>query len=101
MNETMQKKNVAEVLVDALVEAGVERIYAVAGHSLNGITDTLRQREQEPQKVDWQWGGHTQKRRLERLPLSKTWASAASRSFIAAVLGILIVPNKYRMTKSA
>ena len=48
MNETMAKKNVAEVLVDVLVEAGVQRIYGVAGDSLNGITDTLRQREQIP-----------------------------------------------------
>jgi pyruvate dehydrogenase (quinone) len=46
VNEKMTKKNVAEVLVDVLVEAGVERIYGVAGDSLNGITDTLRQREQ-------------------------------------------------------
>jgi pyruvate dehydrogenase (quinone) len=42
----MTKKNVAKVLVDVLVEAGVERIYGVAGDSLNGITDTLRQHEQ-------------------------------------------------------
>lgn len=42
----MPMKNVAEVLVDVLVEAGVERIYGVAGDSLNGITDTLRRREQ-------------------------------------------------------
>jgi hypothetical protein len=48
VNETMAKKNVAEVLVDVLVEAGVQRIYGVAGDSLNGITDTLRQREQIP-----------------------------------------------------
>src|SRR6202008_1963580 len=41
----MTKKNVAEVLVDVLVEAGVERIYGVAGDSLNGITDALRRRE--------------------------------------------------------
>jgi pyruvate dehydrogenase (quinone) len=44
----MTKKNVAEVLVDVLAEAGVQRIYGVAGDSLNGITDTLRQREQIP-----------------------------------------------------
>ena len=42
----MTKKNVAQVLVDVLAEAGVERIYGVAGDSLNGITDTLRQHEQ-------------------------------------------------------
>ena len=44
----MARKNVAEVLVDVLVEAGVARIYGIAGDSLNGITDTLRQREQIP-----------------------------------------------------
>lgn len=48
MNETMTKKNVAEVLVDVLADAGVQRIYGVAGDSLNGITDTLRQRERIP-----------------------------------------------------
>jgi pyruvate dehydrogenase (quinone) len=48
VNETMTKKNVAEVLVDVLEEAGVQRIYGVAGDSLNGITDTLRQRVQIP-----------------------------------------------------
>lgn len=48
VNETMTKKKVAEVLVDVLVEVGVERIYGVAGDSLNGITDTLRQREEIP-----------------------------------------------------
>lgn len=48
VNETMTKKNVAEVLVDVLADAGVQRIYGVAGDSLNGITDTLRQRERIP-----------------------------------------------------
>lgn len=42
----MTKRNVAEVLVDVLVNAGVERIYGVAGDSLNGITETLREREE-------------------------------------------------------
>jgi pyruvate dehydrogenase (quinone) len=35
-------KNVADVLVDTLVARGVERIYGVAGDSLNGITDSIR-----------------------------------------------------------
>ena len=39
-------KNVAELLVDVLVEAGVQRVYGVAGDSLNGITDSIRAREQ-------------------------------------------------------
>jgi fumarate hydratase class II len=37
----MAKKNVAEVFVDVLMEAGVERIYGVAGDSLNGIKEHL------------------------------------------------------------
>jgi thiamine pyrophosphate-dependent acetolactate synthase large subunit-like protein len=35
----MAKKRVADVLVDTLVAAGVERVLGVAGDSLNGITD--------------------------------------------------------------
>ena len=41
----MAKKNVADLLVDTLVARGVERIYGVAGDSLNGITDSIRQQE--------------------------------------------------------
>jgi pyruvate dehydrogenase (quinone) len=37
-------RKVAELLVDVLVEAGVERIYGVPGDSLNGITDSIRVR---------------------------------------------------------
>lgn len=39
-------KRVADVLVDVLQEAGVQRIYGVSGDSLNGITDSLRTRKQ-------------------------------------------------------
>ena len=42
----MAKKKVADVLVDVLVDAGVERVYGVAGDSLNGITDSIRTRKQ-------------------------------------------------------
>src|SRR5580658_2837071 len=35
-------KRVADLLVDVLLEAGVERIYGVPGDSLNGITDSIR-----------------------------------------------------------
>ena len=41
----MARKNVADVLVDTLVARGVERIYGVAGDSLNGITESIRRRE--------------------------------------------------------
>src|SRR5216110_934370 len=42
----MSKKNVAELLVETLLRAGVERIYGVAGDSLNGITDSIRRQDQ-------------------------------------------------------
>jgi len=45
----MVRKTVAELLVDVLAEAGVERIYGVPGDSLNGITDSIRVR----QDVSW------------------------------------------------
>jgi pyruvate dehydrogenase (quinone) len=45
----MAKKNLAELLVDTLVAAGVRRIYGLAGDSLNGITDALRTDE----RIKW------------------------------------------------
>ena len=42
-------KKVAELFVDVLAAAGVERIYGVAGDSLNGITDSVRVRK----GIDW------------------------------------------------
>jgi pyruvate dehydrogenase (quinone) len=41
----MAKKNVAQVMVDLLVKAGVERVYGVSGDSLNGITDAIYSRD--------------------------------------------------------
>jgi pyruvate dehydrogenase (quinone) len=38
-------KKVAELFVEVLTAAGVERIYGVAGDSLNGITDSVRARK--------------------------------------------------------
>jgi pyruvate dehydrogenase (quinone) len=35
-------KKVADLLVDVLAEVGVRRIYGVVGDSLNGITDSIR-----------------------------------------------------------
>ena len=37
-------KRVADLLVDVLLGAGVQRIYGVPGDSLNGITDSIRTR---------------------------------------------------------
>jgi pyruvate dehydrogenase (quinone) len=45
----MAKKNLAELLVDTLVAAGVKRIYGLAGDSLNGITDVIRTDE----RIKW------------------------------------------------
>jgi len=39
-------KRVADQFVDVLASAGVDRIYGVAGDSLNGITDSLRTNKQ-------------------------------------------------------
>jgi len=46
----MKNINVAELLVETLVAAGVNKIYGLAGDSLNGITDSIRQRN------DLSWG---------------------------------------------
>ncbi len=43
--KTMTNKRVADVLVDTLVAAGVNNIYGLAGDSLNGITDSIRTRD--------------------------------------------------------
>jgi hypothetical protein len=39
---------VAEVLVQTLIEAGVKRVYWVAGDSLNGMTETIRKSDDPP-----------------------------------------------------
>jgi pyruvate dehydrogenase (quinone) len=46
--DSMTKK-VADLLVDVLAEAGVQRIYGVVGDSLNGITDSIRIKK----NIDW------------------------------------------------
>src|SRR5437868_6583731 len=45
----MAKKRVADVLIETLVAAGVKRVYGLVGDSLNGVTDSIRPRE------DVQW----------------------------------------------
>jgi pyruvate dehydrogenase (quinone) len=40
--EIEHMKKAADLLVEVLAEAGVERVYGIAGDSLNEITDTLR-----------------------------------------------------------
>ena len=45
----MNIRNVADVLVETLAHAGVKRIHGLVGDSLNGITESLRQRKD----IDW------------------------------------------------
>jgi pyruvate dehydrogenase (quinone) len=45
----MARQTVAKLFVETLALAGVKRIYGVAGDSLNGITDVIRERP------DMQW----------------------------------------------
>src|ERR1700731_303752 len=42
----MAGKKVAQLLVDVLAEAGVQRMYGVSGDSLNGITDSIRAKKE-------------------------------------------------------
>ena len=39
------EKNIAEQMVDMLVDAGIKRIYAVTGDSLNHLNDAVRKTE--------------------------------------------------------
>jgi len=41
-------KRVADLLVDVLLEAGVQRVYGGSGDSLNGITDSSLRLSSEP-----------------------------------------------------
>src|SRR6201995_2077978 len=42
-------KNVAEIFIETLVNAGVKRVYGVVGDSLNGLTDVIRKSKQ----IEW------------------------------------------------
>ncbi|EIT84355.1 pyruvate dehydrogenase [Fictibacillus macauensis ZFHKF-1] len=43
------KKTVADLLVEALVNAGIKRIYGIVGDSLNAVLDSIR----ESGKIEW------------------------------------------------
>ena len=45
----MSTGNVADLIVETLIQAGVKRIFGVVGDSLNGLTEALRQRK----AIDW------------------------------------------------
>ena len=50
-------KNVAQLVVDTLVRAGVERVYGLPGDSLNGITEAIRKQK----KIRWIQVKHEEK----------------------------------------
>lgn len=54
-------KKVAELFVEVLSAAGVERIYGVADDSLNGITDSVRTRN----GIEWVGLRHEEAGRAE------------------------------------
>jgi pyruvate dehydrogenase (quinone) len=45
----MATKTVSDLLLETLASAGVERIYGVAGDSLNGLTESIRKQKQ----IEW------------------------------------------------
>jgi pyruvate dehydrogenase (quinone) len=45
----MKIENVADLIAETLIQAGVKRIYGVVGDSLNGLTESLRKRD----AIDW------------------------------------------------
>jgi pyruvate dehydrogenase (quinone) len=42
-------KKVAEIFIETLINAGIKRIYGVAGDSLNGLTETMR----KSKEIEW------------------------------------------------
>src|SRR2546429_4084924 len=42
-------KNIAQLMLDSLVQAGVERVYGLPGDSLNAITESIRRQK----KIQW------------------------------------------------
>src|ERR1700722_20267864 len=45
----MRIDNVADLIAETLIQAGVKRIFGVVGDSLNGLTEALRKRE----TIEW------------------------------------------------
>ena len=41
--------NVADLIAETLIQAGVKRVFGVVGDSLNGLTEAMRQRS----AIDW------------------------------------------------
>ena len=41
--------NVADLIAETLIQAGVKRVFGVVGDSLNGLTEALRKRD----AIDW------------------------------------------------
>ena len=66
-------KNIAQLMIDTLVQAGVERVYGLPGDSLNGFTDSIRKQK----KLQWIHVRHKETAALP--PALKTPYQAACR----------------------
>jgi hypothetical protein len=78
----MARKRVADVLVDVLAEAGVPRVYGLAGDSLNGITDSIRGRKD----IQWIHVRHEE---------TAAFAAGAEAHLTAVVFRSWPLPRKY------
>jgi pyruvate dehydrogenase (quinone) len=56
----LSKSKVADIIVDTLRKAGVQRCYGVVGDTLNHVTDAIRRSD-----IEWV---HMRTRKLGRLP---------------------------------
>jgi pyruvate dehydrogenase (quinone) len=45
----MSKSNIADLVVAAIKQAGVKRVYGIAGDSLNALTESIR----KDKDIDW------------------------------------------------
>ena len=71
----IDRRTVADYLVETLEASGVQRIFGLPGDSLNGLTDALRRHE----KLTWLHMRHEEGPRWLRRPLRRrrgSWPSA-------------------------
>ena len=62
-------KNVSDQLVEMLVQAGVKRVYAITGDSLNPVNDAIRR----DGRLEWIHVRHEESARLLWTPNSTAW----------------------------
>ena len=80
-------KKIAELFVEVLATGGAERIYGVAGDSLNGITDSVRRRN----GIEWVGVRH------EETAAFAAGAEAALTGKLAVCAGIVRSATKLKV----